>query len=97
MSPETRAKVIAGLAERWNLTYEDTVELREIGHDDECLADLIRIAGLLSPLFRDVVAEVEWLYERRAALDNMPAMMLMLDGKRGLRRVRETVEHMSGL
>jgi hypothetical protein len=97
MSPDTRVKVIDGLVKKWELTPDDTVELEELGADDSCLADLVCIASLLSSLFRDEDVEREWLWEQKSMFDGLSALTLILDGPKSLRRVRETVEHMSGL
>lgn len=96
MSPDTRAKILAGMSARWNLDGADKQDLEEIAEDDDCLADLVVINGLLSALFRSELAERDWLAESKKIFDGMPAITLMLDGKKSLRRVRETVQHMAG-
>jgi hypothetical protein len=85
------------MVDRWRLEGDDAEAIRDLAADDACLAHLVTISALLSGLFRDRAVELEWLTERKPSVfDGLSAMMLILDGPKGLQRVCETVRYMSG-
>jgi hypothetical protein len=96
VSHDTRTKLYEGLCKIWKLVGDDAADLKDLCDSDDCLADLLVIHGLLAALFRDEAVERDWLSERRKVFDGLSAMMLILDGKASLQRVRQMVGHMSG-
>lgn len=96
MRAETRQVLLEAIIKRWGLTSTQGERLRSFKDNDEALAKLLTINGLLNQLFRDIDVEKEWVHEPRQIFEDQSALAWILSGADGLKKVEQTVRYISG-